>query len=142
MLLSGIAINNNNYYIYLIFIAGSTPEFDNDNLNKLIVDVIISHYTKLSELFDKLPKRITNQMFEAKLISSDVRKDPTDEKIMNDLIHLFDWTDKKSDVEKYCKKILKILYNNGGNYKRAAKKLKADWLEKAQNKMGVELNLD
>ena len=104
--------------------------------------VIESHYAKLSDLFDELPKSITNEMFEAKLISSDVRKNPTSDKIMNDLIHLFDWKDEKSGVEKYCKKILKILYNNGGNYKRAAKKLKANWLEKARNEMGVELNLD
>ena len=117
------------------------PQFDIDSLKKSIVNVIEDHYAKLSELFDDLPKSITNELYQAKLISCDVRKNPTSDKIMNDIIHLFDWIDDKSEMEETCNCILKVFYNNGGIFERAAKKLKTKWLEKARNDMGVLLDL-
>ena len=117
-------------------------QFDINNLKKLIVYVIEDHFARLSKLLHELPRSVAYEMFEEKLISRDVRQNPTAEKIINQLVDGFDWIVDKTEVEKYCKRILKVFYNNGGNFERAAEILKTKWSEKAHNDMGVLLKLD
>ena len=128
------------------FLTGKcTPQFDVDQLKKLIVEVVDQHYADLCELLNisiKSSSMITNKMFQEGLINNEVKNNPTGNKIIDEFKASFVWINKKSQAESHCKSFLKIFCDHGGSFQHASEVLKSKWLEKAQIGLGVQLNFN
>ena len=123
--------------ICFLFIGKCQPQFDVNQLTKLISKVVDQHYDILSELFPY----IANQLFQGGLISNKVKDNPTGNNIIEEFKQKLNYFHKQSQVEEHCKRLLHIFAGIGGSFKYAAEMLRTEWLEKAKIGMGVDLNL-
>ena len=81
-------------------------------------------------------------MFQAKIISEDVRDNQKTDKMLSDFIRGIEWVDTKIKAEELCMCFLNIFYEIGGPFTRAAEVIQDQWLNTAKKLAGVKLLLD
>ena len=81
-------------------------------------------------------------MFQAKIISEDVRDNQKPDKMLSDFIRGIEWVNTKIKAEELCMCFLNIFYEIGGPFTRAAEVIQDQWLNTAKKLAGVTLLLD
>ena len=80
-------------------------------------------------------------MLKVDLITKEVNEDPSAEKLLEEFTEGLEWSDKQLEVEEHCIKFLKVLEKMGGNFGKASKKLRDQWMAAAKCELSISLSL-
>ena len=85
---------------------------------------------------------VTREMYQAKIISEEVKDNPTADKILKEFINGMEWIKNQVSMEKRCKKFLDAFHIIGGTFILASETLTEEWLEAAKQDMNITLSFD
>ena len=108
----------------------------------MINDVLVSHYSKLNSLPKKSLTGLVNQLYTAKLISNEVRGDPSMEECIDEFKASLDCKRKLPQVQEHCQKFLSSFIAVRGSYADTAIALGEDWIEAIRNELGFDFNIN
>ena len=114
---------------------------DTKQVIRYIKQVIETHYSALSGLFEGLLKTVGSEMLSVGLIPHAVEKNPTFDAIMSFFLAGFAFKAKLEDVEKYCVKFFGVFYELGGQFIDAADIIKQTIQDTIIDKLGFQLNI-
>ena len=117
-------------------------QYDIRKLRQLVVTTINKNYARLSNLIETSLQEVTNEFFQVQLITESVRSKPTSEKLLKEFTSGMEWIDNQSDMEKRCKKFLKVCQKMGGTFLLVSQNFKCEWIEATKQEMGISLSLD
>ena len=92
----------------------------------MINDALISHYADLNSLPKKSFTGLVNQLYTAKLISNEVREDPSMKECIDEFKASLTFMKELPQVQEHCQKFLSSFIAVRGSYANAAKALVKD----------------
>ena len=91
----------------------------------LILDKIVNdNYHKLCSLFEDSMKKVAEEMFQAGIISCDVKEDPTFDSIIKSFLSAFNFMENLEDIQKHCQTFLSVFTKMGGPFVIAGEMIK------------------
>ena len=85
---------------------------------------------------------VTREMYQAKIISEEVKDNPTADVILKEFINGMEWIKNQVSMEKRCKKFLDAFHKIGGTFILASETLTEEWLEAGKQDMNITLSFD
>ena len=95
---------------------------------------------RLSDLIQKSVEKVAKEMVGVELITEEVN--PSADRILEQFIDGLEWCDDRAEVEEHCIKFLKVLEKMKGNFGKASKKLRDQWMEAAKCELSISLSLN
>ena len=108
----------------------------------MIVAVINNNHSKLITLIQTSLQSVAREMYQAKIISEEVKDNPTPDKILKEFIIGMEWIKNQASMEKHCKKFLDAFNKIGGAFIYASETLTEEWLEATKQDMNITLSFD
>ena len=128
-----------------IFILGTTSHGmpnENDKIIKILHHILTNNHVNLQNIFQVSVGSISNELFQAGIITHDVQQSPKYDPIINQFVSGMKIRRKQRDLEEYCKKFITALTNVGGPVKDAALMIQQDWIDIVKRELGIELQLN
>ena len=85
---------------------------------------------------------ISNQLLQVDIITSDVQRSPSYDKIIIEFVGGMKFKCTQRDLEERCKKFITALTNVGGPVKDAAQTIKQKWIDTVKQELGIDLQLN
>ena len=116
-------------------------EADVNKLRQVIESVLTKHYVSLHELRWNRLHQLADLMYDADIISFDIKQSPSFNNILTRLMVQLSSIRSISQIEQYCTKFLSILNDVGGSCALVSQALQQDWIKDSRAECGVELQL-
>ena len=114
---------------------------ESDEVNKVLKDVLMSHFADLSNQLSRCLPRVSAAMYSKRLISESVRKSPTIDSVIDEFECGMRLANNISKLQEHCQLFLQCLSSEGGPTKLSAQKLCQDWMEKVKKQCDISLDL-
>ena len=113
-----------------------------NNIIKILEQVLADNYVSLHDVFQESIGAISNELFQAGIITNGVQKSPSYDKIISQFVGGMKFISTQKELEEYCKVFIKALTNVGGPFTRAAQTVKEKWIDTVKQELGIALQLN
>ena len=130
-------LNNNNMTFIMCYLPLFTTQHNcislitigtSDGTSKTVRKVLRDHFSDLRHATENCLQDIAAKLYSEELISREVRKSPTFDKIENEFVAIITlYKEDMTKLEKFCFMFIHCLASAGGSAKAAAKVLAEDW---------------
>ena len=124
---------------YIIALTGTNV--NTDEVIKLIKSVMVGYHTSLCSLWQDSVKTVADHLLEARIVTYDVQRNPTSDKILNSFFSGFAFLSELQQIEEYCVRFFNAFYAIGGPFIDAADKIKKAIIDRVGNKLRVQLSI-
>ena len=126
-----------------VFITSDLEKIvDLNNIIRYIKEIFDSTLRELDRLFDPPVHTVSSELFALGIISNDVRRNPSTDRILQEFYTGLDLMKTLPKVLDHCNKFFSVLYNQGGPLRIACDSLKEDIIKTVKEKLGYEISFD